>query len=133
MERPLDLIVLDNQQPLGARGSEFFDPIESRLQAERRGRLDKIGKGAVSETVLAFLLQRDDLHGNVTCARIELQLVEHRPPKQVGQKNVEGYRRGVVLPGEGHANSALGRDDALEPLVARQPEEDARIVRSRPQ
>ena len=29
----------------------------------------------------------------------------------------------------GHANSAFGRDDALEPLVARQPKEDARVVR----
>ena len=36
---------------------------------------------------------------------------------------------GVELPGEGKAHRALGGDDALEALVARQAEEDARVVR----
>ena len=62
-------------------------------------------------------------------ARIELQLIEHRPAEHVRQENIERDGRGVILPGEGNASSAFGGDDALEPLVARQAQGDAGVVR----
>ena len=43
----------------------------------------------IESLVLALLLQRDDLHGNVPHGRVELELVEHRPAEHVGQEDVE--------------------------------------------
>ena len=71
---PLDVVVLDDEQPLDARGREVLDAVEGRLQAGGGGRLDEIGEGAVRQTVLAFLLQRDDLHGDVPRRRVELEV-----------------------------------------------------------
>ena len=126
---PLDVVVLDDEQPLGARGGEVLDAVERRFQALGGGRLDEVGEGAVREAVLAFFFQGDDLHRDVARGRVELELVEHRPAEHVGQENIERDGRGVELPGEGKAQRALGGDDALEALVARQAQEDARVVR----
>ena len=126
---PLDVVVLDDQQPLGARRGEVLDAVERRFQALGRGRLDEVGEGAVREAVLALLFQRDDLHRDVPRGRVELELVEHRPAEHVGQEDIERDGGGLELPGEREAHRALGGDDALEALVARQAEQDARIVR----
>ena len=71
----------------------------------------------------------DDLHRDVARGRVELELVEHRPAEHVGQEDIERDGRGVELPGQGQAQRALGGDDALEALVARQAEQDAGVVR----
>ena len=125
----LDLVVLDDQEPLGARRREFLDPIERRLQSIGRGRFHQKGKGAMGETVLALLLQGDDLHRNMARGRVELQLVENRPSEQVGQENIERDSGGTVLPRERDAHGALPRDDAFEALVARQPEKNTGVMR----
>ena len=52
---PLDVVVLDDQQPLGARGGEVLDAVERRFQALGGGRLDEVGEGAVRQAVLALL------------------------------------------------------------------------------
>ena len=117
---PLDVVVLDDQQPLGARGGEVLDAVERRFQALGGGRLDEVGEGAVREAVLAFFFQGDDLHRDVPRGRVELELVEHRPAEHVGQEDIERDGRGVELPGEGEAQRAFRGDDALEALVARQ-------------
>ena len=67
--------------------------------------------------------------GNVARGRVELELVEHRPAEHVGQEDVERDGGGVELPGQGQAHRALGGDDALEALVARQAQQDAGVVR----
>ena len=126
---PLDVVVLDDQQPFGARGGEVLDAVESRFQALGRGRLDEVGEGAVRQAVLALLFQRDDLHRDVARGRVELELVEHGPAEHVGQEDIERDGRGAELPGQGKTDRALGGDDAFEALVARQTQQDAGVVR----
>ena len=110
-------------------GGEVLDAIERGLQTLRGGRLDEVGEGAVREAVQPFFIQRDDLHRDVARRRVELKLVEQRPAEHVGQENIERDGRGVILSREGKTRPAFHGDDAFETLVARQPEEDARIVR----
>ena len=86
---PLDVVVLDDQKPPGARDREILDLVERRFQAGGGWRLDKVGEGAVREAVLAFFFQGNDLHRNVTRDRIELELVEHRPAEHVGEQDIE--------------------------------------------
>ena len=64
----LDVVVLDHQQPLGARRGEVLDAVERRLQAGGGRRLDEVGERAVRQAVLALLLERDDLHRDVARA-----------------------------------------------------------------
>ena len=61
--------------------------------------------------------------------RVELELVEHRPAEHVGEENIERDGHGMELPGERKAQRAFGGDDALEALVARQAQQDARVMR----
>ena len=125
----LDVVVLDDQQPLRARRGEVLDAVECGLQTLCGGRLDEVGERAVREAVLALLFQSDDLHRDVARARVELELVEHRPAEHVGKEDVERDGRGAELPGEGQALRALGGDDAFEAFVARKTQEDAGVVR----
>ena len=64
----LDVVVLDDQQPLGARRGEVLDAVEGGLEAVGGRRLDQVGEGAVRQAVLALFLQRDDLHRDVARA-----------------------------------------------------------------
>ena len=104
---PLDVVVLDDQQPLGARGGEVLDAVERRFQAFGGGLLDEVGEGAVREAVLALFFQGDDLHRDVARGRVELELIEHRPAEHVGQENIERDGGGTELPGERKADRAL--------------------------
>ena len=61
--------------------------------------------------------------------RIELEVVEHRPAEHVGQEDVERDRGRAILARERERLLAAVGDDALEALVARDPEQDARVVR----
>ena len=72
---PFDVVVLDHQQSFRARDRKVLDAAERRFQSFRGGRLDEIGKSAVSKSMLPFLLQRHDLHGDMTRGRVELELV----------------------------------------------------------
>ena len=86
---PLDVIVLDDQQPLGARRGEVLDAVERRVKSVGGRLLDEIGEGAVRKAVLALFFERDDLHRNVARGWVELELVEHGPAEHVGQENIE--------------------------------------------
>ena len=118
---PLDVVVLDDQQPLGARGGEVLEAVERGLQALGGRRLDEVGEGAARQAVLALFFQRDDLHRNVPRGRVELEVVEHRPAEHVGQEDVERDGRRAELPGERKPRCASGRDDPLKPLSRARP------------
>ena len=108
----LDVVVLDDQQPLGARGGEVLEAVEGGLEAVGGRRLDEVGERAVGEAVLALLVHRDDLHRDVPRGRVELEVVQHRPAEHVGQEDVQRDGVGVELPGQGKARRALGGHDA---------------------
>ena len=91
--------------------------------------LTRIGERAVRQAVLALLLQRDDLHGNVPGGRVELQVVQHRPAEHVRQEDVQRDGGGLILPRQGQGLLAAHGHDALEPLVAGQPQQDAGVMR----
>ena len=130
MDCALDVVVLDDQQPLGARGGEVLDPVERGFQALGGGRLDEVGEGAVRQAVLALFFQRDDLHRDVARGRVELELVEHRPAEHVGQEDIErdGRRAGTAGPATGPARPCVATMP-LKPLSRAKPEQDARVVR----
>ena len=92
-------------------------------------RLHQVGERAVREAVLPLLLDGEHLHRDVARARVELEVVEHRPAEHVRQEDVERDRRRQVLAGEGERLLAAVGDDGLEPLAARDPQQDARVVR----
>ena len=79
--------------------------------------------------MLSLLLHRDDLHGDVARDRIELELVQDRPAEHVRQEDIERDRGGPDLPRQGQRVRALVRDDALEAVVAREAEQDSRVMR----
>ncbi len=58
-----------------------------------------------------------------------LQLAQHRPAEHVGQEDIERHRGGLELLGEIKGFRAARRDQDLEPLVASQVDQDARIMR----
>ena len=80
------------------------------------------------EAVLPLLFQGDDLYRNVTREGIELELIEHRPAQHVGQEDIERDGGRPVLTRKRKCRRPAGADDALEALVPRQAEQDARIV-----
>ena len=82
-----------------------------------------------AKPVLAILVERDDLHRNVPGQRVLLELAQHGPAQHVGQEHVERHRGRLVLLGEIERVGAAHRDQHLEALVARQVDQDARIVR----
>ena len=83
------LVVLDDEQALGVRLDERLELVERALELAGRRRLDEIRERAVRQAVLALLLDRQHLHGDVARARIELEVVEHRPAEHVGQEHIE--------------------------------------------
>ena len=91
-------VVLHHQQPFDARSDECLDAVETLFQALRRGRLDRVGKRAVRQAMLALLLHGNDLHGNMAGGGIQFQIVQHRPAEHVRQENVEGDGRRQILP-----------------------------------
>jgi hypothetical protein len=68
--------------------------------------------------VLPLLFERDDLDGNVSCRRVELELVQHGPAEHVGQEDIERNGRRFELPRQCQRMSALAGNDALEAVVA---------------
>ena len=66
----LDVVVLDDQEPFGARGGEVPEAIEGGLDALGGWRLDEVGKRPVGEGGLPLLVHCEDLHGNVPHGRV---------------------------------------------------------------
>jgi hypothetical protein len=109
-------------------GGEVLDAVERRFQALGGRRLDEIGEGAVREAVLALLLQRDDLHRNVPRGGSSLSWFSTVQPSMSGRKiSSEMAAGGTAARGKGRWRPC--GDDALEALVARQAQQDARVVR----
>ncbi len=106
-----------------------LEPVERRFQLVGGGRLDQVGEGAVRQAVLPLLVDRDDLHRDVPRRRVELEVVEHRPAEHVGQEDVERDGGRAVLARQRQRQLPALGDDALEALVARQAQQDARVVR----
>ncbi len=59
--------------------------------------------------MLTLLFQSNDLHWNMTCRRIQLEMVQHCPAEHVGQKNVER---------NGGWEKLLGKCQPTAPLLA---------------
>ena len=125
----LGLVVLDDQQALAARLREFLDPRQRLGDAFARRRLGDEGEGAARQPVLAVLVERDDLHRDMPGQRVLLELAEHVPAQHVGQEHVERHRGRLILLGEIERVVAAHRQQRLEALVAREIDQDARIVR----
>ena len=79
--------------------------------------------------MLAILVQRDDLDRDVTRQRIVLQLAQHGPAEHVRQEHVERDRGRLELLGEIQRFCAACGDQHLEPLVAGEIDQNARVMR----
>ena len=77
----------------------------------------------------AVLVGGQDLHRDVPRLGFLLQLVEHGPAEHVGQEDVERHRRRQELAGQGQGLGAAARDQRLQPAVAGEIDQDARVVR----
>ena len=125
----LGLVVLDDEQTFAARRGVFLDARQGRVHALGGRRLGDEGEGAARERVLAILVERDDLHGDVPRQRILLELAQHGPAQHVGEEYVERHRGRLELLGEIKRIGAPRGDQHLEALVAGEVEDDARVVR----
>ena len=94
----------------------------------RRSRLGHEREGAAREAVLTVLVERNDLHRNVTGQCVLLELAQHRPAEHVGQENVQRYRGRLILLGEFERIDAAHGDQHLEPLVAGEIDQDPGIM-----
>ena len=86
---PLGLVVLDDEEPLAPGTRIFLDLRQRRRDAFGRGRLVDEGEGTARQRMLAVLVERDDLHGDVAGQRIVLELAQHRPAEHVRQEHVQ--------------------------------------------
>ena len=125
----LGRIVLDDQETLAPRLGKLLDPRQRLVDAFGRRRLGDEGEGAAGKSVLAILVERDDLHRDMPRQRILLELAQHRPAQHVGQEDVERYRRRLILLGEIERIVAAHRHQHLEALVMREIDQDARVMR----
>ena len=122
-------IVLDDEQALAAGRREILDArqrVGERLG--RRGFRDE-REGAAGEAMLPGLVGRDELHRNVSCQRVLLELVEHRPAEHVRKKDVERHGGREELFGERQRLISTVRHEDLETGTARDVDEEPGIVR----
>ena len=128
MLKRLGGVVLDDQQLLAPRLAEVPDAGHRALQALGARRLGDEREGAAGQTVLAVLLQGDDLHGDVARGGALLELTEHRPAEHVGQEYVERDGGRVIVVGESQGVGSSGGGEHLEAVVMRQIDEHPGIV-----
>ena len=121
-------VVFDNQEALAAWLYVVLDPRQRGLEVLRRAWLVDKGEGAAGEPVLAVLVERDDLHRDVSRCRVLLQLAQHGPAQHVGQEDVERDRCRLIFAGEGEGLRAAHRDQDLQTLVMRQIGDNPRVV-----
>ena len=122
-------IVLDDEQAFAAWLGILHDLGQRRADPFGRGWLADIRKCAAGQGMLTVFVQCDDLNRNVPCQRVMFQLTEHGPAEHVGQEDIERYRGGLELLGEIQGFGAAGRAQDLKALIARQIDQDARIMR----
>src|SRR5579862_4556702 len=125
----LDLVVFHDQQATDTPGDEALDALEGAFQIVGGQRFAQIGEGPAFEAVLAFFFDGNDLHGDVPCPRVPLQLVEHRPAKHVGQEDVERNGARQMGAGQGKGFAPAHGHDPFETAVARQIQEHPRVMR----
>ena len=125
----LGLVVLHDQQRLRRGLAYSLMRDKAAFDALGGGRLGDERERAARQTVLAILVERDDLHRDVPRQRVLLELAEHGPAEHVGQEHVERHRGRLILLGEIERIGAAHRHQHLEALVAREIDHDARIVR----
>ena len=126
---PLGRIVFHDQQAFPPRLRILLDACERGLDAlGRRGLGDK-GERSARQGVLAIFVKRDDLNRNMPGQRVLLELAQHRPAQHVRQEHIERNRARLELLGKfERVGAARGHQD-LEPLVAGEIHDDARVMR----
>ena len=127
--RALAVVVLDDQQALGVRHQVALQPIQRPFQLVRRRRLGQVRERAVRQAVLPLFFDRQHLHRNVPRQRIQLQVRQHRPAQHVGQEDVQRDGRRPELARQRQRDLPALGDQPLEPLVARDAQQDPRVVR----
>ena len=115
----LRLVVVDDEQAADVPVDEGPDPAEDLVERLQRGRLLQEGGRARGERGAQLADAGDDVHRDVARRRMPLQPVEHRPAVEHRQAHVEHDRVGPELAREREARVAAERDDALEPVLAR--------------
>src|SRR4051812_76915 len=94
-----------------------------------RSRLGDEREGAARQTMLAVLIEADDLHRDMAGQRILLQMAQNRPAEHIGKKDVERHGCRLILPRELDRFISRRCNDGLEAAVACKIEEDAGVVR----
>ncbi len=122
-------VILDDQEPLAAGLGVLLDLGQRRADAFGRGRLADVGECAARQSVLLVFVERDDLNRNVPRQRVVLQLAEHGPAEHIGQEHIERNRDGLELFGKLEGFRTARRDQNLKSLVARQIDQNPRIMR----
>ena len=93
-------LVLHHQQAFGVWRGESFDPVKALLQRFGGDGFYQIIERTVGQAMLAFAFERNDLHGNVSRERVQLEVVQHRPPEHVGQEDIQRDGGGAKLSGK---------------------------------
>src|SRR5579862_1775128 len=125
----LGLVVLDNQEALSARLRKLLD-LGKRVRDAFAGRgLGDEGECTTRQSVLAILVQGDDLHRDMPGQRALLELTEHVPAQHVREENVERHCGRLILLGKIECIVAAHRQQRLETLVAREIDQGSRVVR----
>ncbi len=122
---PLGGVVLDHQQAAATRRGEILDARERLLQSVGAGRLAQEGERAARQTVLAILIESNDLHRDVARRGVLLELAQHAPAQHVGQENIERDGGGLVFARQRQRLGAPMRHQRLEARTARQIDQDA--------
>ena len=127
--RSLRFVVLDDEQPLHLLIDELRDVLERVVQRFARDRLLQIRDRAGLQSGLTLAHAADDVHRDVSRVRMVLEPIEHRPPVDPRQIDVERDRVGFVRVRDAETRVALERDESLESLIARHVEQDLGEVR----
>ena len=122
-------VVLDDEQPLPPRRGVRLETRDRRIQPFLRRRLGDERECAARQPVLPILVEAHDLHGDVARLGILFELTEHRPSEHVRQEEIERHRSRTELARQRQRVDAARGDQRLQPLVVRQVDQDARVVR----
>ena len=121
-------VVIDHQQLLDARFGEFLNSGQGGFESLGGDGFVQVGESAALKTVLAFLFHGDDLHRDVACGRVLLEMAQDRPSQHVRQENVQTDGSGLEFPRQRQSHTAAHSHQAFEALVACQPQQDPRVM-----
>ena len=122
-------VVLDDQEAFASRRGVRLDSFNGGLEAFGRRGLGNERERAAREPMLSIFVKRHNLHGNVSCLGVVLQLAEHRPSEHVRQEHIERYGGGTELLGQRQRFGAAHRHQGLEPFVAGEIGQNPSVVR----